>query len=55
MQMRSLPLRAGATLILIVAFALLSSAVAQTAQDLSGNWQGTLQAGRDLRMVLKVS
>jgi uncharacterized protein (TIGR03435 family) len=37
-----------------VAFAALSGSAAQ-AQDLTGTWQGTLQAGRELRVVFKIS
>jgi uncharacterized protein (TIGR03435 family) len=29
--------------------------VAQTAQDITGTWQGTMQAGKEMRMVLKVA
>ena len=38
----------------IVALAALAGA-ALRAQDLTGNWQGTLKAGKDLRMILVVS
>ena len=37
-----------------VALALLAGG-ALRAQDLTGNWQGTLRASRDLRMILVVS
>ena len=38
----------------IVAFALLAAGTLR-AQDLTGNWQGTLKAGKDLRIILVVS
>jgi len=38
----------------IVAFAVLAGGVL-CAQDLTGNWQGTLKSGKDLRMILVVS
>jgi uncharacterized protein (TIGR03435 family) len=41
-------------LLSIVAVALLAGG-ALWAQDLTGNWQGTLKAGKDLRMILVVS
>jgi uncharacterized protein (TIGR03435 family) len=31
------------------------AAMAQTAQDITGTWQGTVQAGKEMRMVLKVA
>jgi len=37
-----------------MAFAVLAGA-AMRAQDLTGNWQGTLKSGKDLRMILVVS
>jgi hypothetical protein len=48
--MKKLPLW---TLAIFAAVALAIPAWAQ--QDLTGNWQGTLQAGRDLRTVVKIS
>ena len=41
-------------LMLIIALAAWSGG-ALLAQDITGTWQGTLQAGRDLRIVIKVS
>jgi uncharacterized protein (TIGR03435 family) len=41
-------------LLSIVSLALLAGA-ALRAQDLTGNWQGTLKSGKDLRMILVVS
>lgn len=38
----------------IIAFALLSGGTL-LAQDITGNWQGTLHAGADLRVVIKIS
>ena len=38
----------------IVALVMLSAGPLQ-AQDIAGDWQGTLQAGRDLRIVVKIS
>jgi uncharacterized protein (TIGR03435 family) len=38
----------------IIAFAAFSTGILQ-AQDISGNWQGTLQVGRELRVVLQIS
>ncbi len=38
----------------IVAFITLSAGTLQ-AQDITGNWQGTLQAGRELRIVITIS
>src|SRR4051794_3802485 len=42
-------------LMMWVAGSVLLAGGALQAQDLSGNWQGTLQAGKGLRTVLKVS
>src|SRR3954469_17007261 len=42
-------------LMMWVAGIVLLAGGALQAQDLSGNWQGTLQAGKGLRTVLKVS
>jgi len=43
--------RAGVRILL---FLLLITGAVQ-AQDLTGNWQGTLKAGRDLRIVIKIA
>lgn len=40
-------------LLLILSFAALMGGVLR-AQDLTGNWQGTLKAGKDLRIIVKV-
>jgi uncharacterized protein (TIGR03435 family) len=46
----------GLAIALIVAVGcVVRTAVAQTAQDITGTWQGTMQAGKEMRMVLKVA
>jgi hypothetical protein len=42
------------SLLWVVAFVTLSAGALQ-AQDLTGTWQGTLQAGRELRVVFKIT
>jgi len=39
----------------ILALAAVSAAVVLAQQDVTGTWQGTLQAGRDLRTVIKIT
>ena len=42
-------------LLSILAITVFSGVVSNAQQDVTGTWQGTLQAGRDLRTVIKIT
>jgi uncharacterized protein (TIGR03435 family) len=42
-------------LLFVLAFTVFSGVVSNAQQDITGTWQGTLQAGRDLRTVIKIT
>ena len=42
-------------LLFILVITVFSGVVSNAQQDVTGTWQGTLQAGRDLRTVIKIT